>query len=64
MSRHSKALDKAKKHAHKKGSDGKCTVCDLVVGNEGKVDDKGSKPHLDYKFNKNEGAKNNDSDTD
>lgn len=64
MSSHDKALKKAGKHSHKKGGDGKCTVCDLVMGNEGKVDDRGNKPKMDYKFNKNEGAKNNDSQED
>lgn len=58
MSSHAKALDKAKKHTHKKGSEGKCTVCDLVMGNEGKVDDKGKKPVKEF------GAKNNDSEED
>jgi hypothetical protein len=58
MSSHAKALDKAKKHTHKKGEDGKCTICDLVIGNEGKVDDKGKKPGKEF------GAKNNDSQED
>lgn len=58
MSSHAKALDSKKKHTHKKGSDSKCTVCDLVMGNEGKVDDKGKKPVKEF------GAKNNDSEED
>lgn len=58
MSSHAKALDKKGKHAHKKGEDNKCTVCDLVMGNEGKVDDKGKKPTKEF------GAKNNDSEED
>lgn len=58
MSSHDKALDKAKKHTHKKGSDDKCTVCNMVMGNEGKVDDKGKRPTKEF------GAKNNDSEED
>ena len=53
MSSHSKALEKAK---------GK--IGNLVKGNEGKVDDKGKKAKTSYKFNKNEGSKNNDSQED
>jgi hypothetical protein len=64
MSAHGNALEKAKKHTHKKGDDGKCTVCDMVVGNEGKVDDKGKKASLEYSFTKNRGAKNNDTEND
>lgn len=58
MSSHSKALDKAKKHTHKKGADGKCTVCNMTMGDEGKVDDKGMMPKKEF------GAKNNDSEED
>lgn len=58
MSSHDKALDKAKKHSHKKSADGKCTVCDLVMGNEGKVNEKGKRPVSEF------GAKNNDSEED
>lgn len=57
MSSHSKALEKAKKHSHKKGKDGKCTVCDMVMGG-GKLDEKGKKPKVEW------GAKNNDSQED
>lgn len=58
MSSHAKALEKKEKHSHKKGDDGKCTVCDLVMGNEGNVADKGKKPVREF------GAKNNDSEED
>lgn len=58
MSSHSKALDKAKKHSHKKDKDGKCEICNMVMGNEGKVDDKGKRPRRIL------GAKNNDSEED
>ena len=62
MSAHEKALEKAKKHSHKKGKDGKCEVCDkvmnLVKGDEGEVDDKGKLPRREF------GAKNNDSQED
>lgn len=58
MSSHSKALEKAKKHSHKKGKDGKCEICNMFMGNEGNVDDKGKKPHKEF------GAKNNDSEED
>lgn len=58
MSSHDKALDKAKKHTHKKGSDGKCTICNMVMGSEGKVDEKGKRPTKEF------GAKNNDSEED
>lgn len=53
----SKALDK------KKGKDVK-GVNNLVKGNEGKVDDKGKKVKGSYKFIRDEGAKNNDSQED
>lgn len=62
MSSHSKALEKAKKHSHKKGKDGKCEVCNELMETGGKLDEKGNKANLDYKFNKDEGAKNNDSE--
>lgn len=58
MSSHDKALEKAKKHSHKKGKDGKCEVCNMVMGGEGKVDDKGKMPKKEF------GAKNNDSEQD
>lgn len=58
MNSKEKALEKAKKHSHKKDKDGKCEVCNLVMGNEGKVDDKGKKPKREF------GAKNNDSQED
>lgn len=57
MSSHDKALD-GKKHKHHMGKDGKCTVCNLVMGDEGKVDDKGKRPTKEF------GAKNNDSEED
>lgn len=57
MSSHSKALEKAKKHSHKKGKDGKCEVCNMVMEG-GKLDEKGKKPHKEF------GAKNNDSEED
>lgn len=53
-----KALEKAKKHKHMKDKDGKCKVCDMVMGDEGKVDDKGKRPVKEF------GAKNNDSQED
>lgn len=55
MNSHSKAMEKVTKHKHKSGKDGKCEVCNIVMGNEGKVDDKGKVPHKEF------GAKNNDS---
>lgn len=58
MSSHEKALEKKEKHSHKKGKDGKCEVCNIVMGNEGKVDDKGKRPTPEF------GAKNNDSQED
>ncbi len=36
----------------------------MVKGNEGKVDDKGQKAKKSYSFQKDEGAKNNDSQED
>lgn len=53
MSHHSKALEKAKKHTHKKGSDGKCEVCNMVMTDF--KDTKGETPRGE------KGAKNNDS---
>lgn len=53
-----KALKKASKHKHKKSKDGKCEVCNMVMGNEGKFDDKGKVPKKEF------GAKNNDSEED
>lgn len=58
MSSHSKALEKKGKHTHVKGSDGRCKVCNIVMGNEGNVDDKGKMPKKEF------GAKNNDSEED
>ncbi len=51
-----KALEKAKKHSHKKGEDGKCEVCNLVMVHE--KEEKGRKPKKEF------GAKNNDSEQD
>lgn len=51
-------MDKAKKHKHKKDKEGKCEICNMVMGNEGDVDDKGKKPKPEF------GAKNNDSEED
>lgn len=56
MSSHEKALDKAKKHSHKKSADGKCQVCNMVMEKGGKLDEKGKKPRPEF------GAKNNDSE--
>lgn len=53
-----KALEKAKNHTHKKNKEGKCDVCNMVMGDEGKVDDKGKRPSPEF------GAKNNDSQED
>lgn len=58
MSSHDKALDKAKKHSHKKGADGKCEVCNMVMETGGKLDEKGKRPYKEF------GAKNNDSEED
>lgn len=58
MSSHHKALEKAKKHSHKKGKDGKCEICNITMGDEGKVGDKGKRPSREF------GAKNNDSQED
>lgn len=51
-----KAMKKKSKDVKKVGN--------MVKGSEGKVDEKGKKPKMSYKFNKNEGAKNNDSQED
>lgn len=61
MSAHDKAMDKASKHTHKMGDDGKCKICNMVMKGEGKIDDKGKKPFEQYNFQSNQGAKNNDS---
>lgn len=58
-----KALEKMKKHTHKKGKDGKCSTCDKKMENEvdetgGDLDEKGRKPKKEF------GAKNNDSQED
>jgi transcription initiation factor IIE alpha subunit len=69
-----KALEKAKKHTHREGKDGKCSICgkDLenVENEKGKaeekeenkpkfkLDEKGRKPKKEF------GAKNNDSQED
>lgn len=58
MSSHDKALDKAKKHTHKKNSEGKCEVCNLVMKGSDDLDEKGKKPRPEF------GAKNNDSEED
>lgn len=55
MSSHSKALEKAKKHSHKKNKEGKCEVCNMVMETGGKLDEKGKVPKKEF------GAKNNDS---
>lgn len=39
-------------------------IGNMVKGNEGKVDDKGKKAKKAYSFQVDEGAKNNDSETD
>lgn len=58
MSSHSKALEKARKHTHKKGKEGKCEICNMVMETGGKLDEKGKVPHKEF------GAKNNDSEED
>ena len=58
MSSHDKALEAKKKHTHKRGSDGKCSICNVSMkGSEG-LDEKGKKPHKEF------GAKNTDSEED
>lgn len=56
MSSHGKALDKAKKHSHKKDKDGKCEVCNIVMTKF--KDENGETPRKEW------GAKNNDSQQD
>jgi len=58
MSSHEKALEKKEKHKHKKGKDGKCEVCNMVMETGGDLDDKGKVPTKEF------GAKNNDSEED
>lgn len=58
MSSHEKALEKAKKHSHKKGKDGKCEVCNMVMTEGKELNEKGKKPKREV------GAKNNDSEED
>jgi transcription initiation factor IIE alpha subunit len=74
MASHEKALEKAKKHKHREGEDGKCSICgkDLenVESDKGKaeekeenkpkfaLDEKGKRPKPEF------GAKNNDSEED
>lgn len=58
MSAHDKALEKGKKHSHKRGADGKCEVCNTVMETGGKLDEKGKRPRPEF------GAKNNDSEED
>ena len=53
-----KALEKMKKHSHKKGKGGKCEVCDMVMEEGRDLDEKGKKPKKEF------GAKNNDSQED
>lgn len=58
MSSHSKALEKKKKHTHKRDKDGKCEICNEVKETGGKLDEKGKRPKPEF------GAKNNDSQED
>lgn len=58
MSAHEKALDKKKKHSHKEGEDGKCTICNMVMSEDDDADEKGKMPKKEF------GAKNNDSEED
>jgi len=58
MSSHEKALEKSKKHSHKKGKDGKCEVCNMVMTEGKELDEKGKMPKREF------GAKNNDSKED
>lgn len=58
MNAHGKALEKAKKHSHKKDKDGKCEICNMVMETGGKLDEKGKHPRPEF------GAKNNDSEKD
>lgn len=54
MSSHDKAL----KHKHKKGKNGKCEICNMVMEEGKDLDEKGKKPKKEF------GAKNNDSEED
>lgn len=47
-----------KKHSHKKGEDGKCTVCNMTMEGSDDLDEKGKRPKKEF------GAKNNDSEED
>ena len=58
MSSHEKALEKKKKHSHKKGKDGKCEVCNMSMEGSKDLAEKGKKPKREV------GAKNNDSEED
>lgn len=58
MSSFEKAMDKAKKHKHSKGKDGKCDVCNMVMKGDKDLDEKGKRPKPEF------GAKNNDSEED
>lgn len=58
MNSHEKALEKKKKHAHKKNKDGKCEICNMVMTKDGEADEKGKMPKREF------GAKNNDSQED
>ena len=64
MSSHDKALKKKEKHTHKKGEDGKCKICNMVMEKDSEADEKGKTPFEQYKFQSNQGAKNNDSEND
>jgi hypothetical protein len=58
MSAHEKALKSASKHSHKKGKDGKCEICNMVMTEGKELDEKGRRPKKEF------GAKNNDSQED
>lgn len=58
MKSHAKALEKKRKHAHKKDEDGKCEICNMVMEKGGDLDEKGKMPKKEF------GAKNNDSEED
>lgn len=64
MSSHDKALKKAEKHTHKRGSDGRCTVCNIVMTKDAEADEKGETPKKQYSFQNVQGAKNNDIEND
>lgn len=53
-----KALEKKKKHSHKKDTDGKCEVCNMDMSESKDLNEKGKKPRPEF------GAKNNDSEED